>query len=529
MRQLEKRDWIVGIVLLLGMGVFAFVNGNCQSFWADELASIGFIRDGLSIPQVLDTYLYRENNLPLYPMILYVIYRIMPYGEKFLLIPSILFCLAGIVFLAMTAARLKGKRAGLAALCMGVSSGVLLWQAAWEIRCYAMAFFLSALVLYAYVGKCCKPERKRMILFSVAVALCFWTHWFACILLFIYGAMDLLLVIMRKISWKHLLCYVPGCLLFFPWLFASFYFKSWGLDNYWSDVPEWKDMLWTVLFYLNGNRILWYLCLLTGAALCVAALRALRRPYSEDKIKCLLSAFCVVIIGWVIGVVFVFSRYIDPAGGLFVERYFTVVQPHILLITALGIDYILDAADRLLIHPVDAGIGSAQGDTVKEKSHRAVLAKTAAWLIRAFIILLLISSYITCYRDSYKSIRKPMEPYREAVDYLVQEQGIWDEDSLFMGSNEFCLLDGLIQFYFEKRGYQPPANIVDSMVHSKWETRFYPNYASMTKEKLLSYDRIYCMRIHMGMDEEMQKLLEQYYEQVQTKDEHGVEIWERKR
>lgn len=504
MKNLEKKYWIPGILLLLWMGVFAFTNGNCQSFWADEMASIGFIKDGLSIPQVLNTYLYRENNLPLYPLLLYVTYRIMPYGEKYLLIPSILFCLAGIVFMALSAGRLKGKRAGFIALCLGASSSVLLWQAAWEIRCYAMAFFLSALVLYAFIGKFQKPDTRRMVLYGVAVALCLWTHWFACILLFFYGVTDLILVISRKISWKHLLCYVPGCLLYFPWLFASFYYKSWGLDNYWSEAPEWKDMFWTVLFYLNGNRILWYICLLTGAFLVGRALYVMRKRDAKETTGALLTAFCVAVIGWMIGFVFVFSKYIYPEGGLFVERYFTVVQPHILLITALGIDYILDLAEKLPQRPI-------------------------VWTARTVVILFLAAFFAVSYRDAYRSIRKPLEPYREAADYLAEEGGIWEDGTLFVGSNEFCGLDGFIEYYFVKRGYVAPTHIVDSMVHSEQETRFYPNYAQLPEDELLSYDRIYCLRIHMGVDEELEQLLEENYTLVQTKDETGVEIWEKKR
>lgn len=468
------------------------------------MASIGFIKDGLSVPQVLNTYLYRENNLPLYPLLLYVTYRIMPYGEKYLLIPSILFCLAGIIFLALSAGRLKGKRAGFITLCLGASSSVLLWQAAWEIRCYAMAFFLSALVLYAFIGKFQKSGTKRMVLYGVAVALCFWTHWFASILLFFYGVTDLILVILRKISWKHLLCYVPGCLIYFPWLFASFYYKSWGLDNYWSEAPEWKDMFWTVLFYLNGNRILWYICLLTGAFLVGRALYVMRKRDAKETTGALLAAFCVAVTGWMIGFVFVFSKYIYPEGGLFVERYFTVVQPHILLITALGIDYLLDRAEKLPQKPV-------------------------VWTARTAVALLLVVSFVISYRDAYRSIRKPMEPYREAADYLAGEGGIWDENALFIGSNEFCALDGFIEYYFVKRGYEAPAHIVDGMVHSEQETRFYPNYAQLPVEELLSYERIYCLRIHMGVDEELARLLEENYTMVQTKDETGVEIWEKRR
>ncbi|MBD5492631.1 MAG: hypothetical protein HDR16_11125 [Lachnospiraceae bacterium] len=510
--KLEKRYWIPGVLLLLWMGIFAFLNANCQSFWADEMASIGFIRNGLSLSEVLNTYLYAENNLPLYPMILYVVYRVMPYGEQFLLIPSIIFCMAGVVVLAMTTARLKGKRAGFLALCLGASSGILIWQAAWEIRCYGLAFFLSNLVLYSFVMKFLRGSKKDMVLWSVSLALFFWTHWFAFILLAFYGLVDLALVIGRKISWKQLICWVPGCLLYFPWLLASLYYKNSGLENYWSEPPGFKNMAWTVLFYLDGNRLLWYLCLLTGAGLLVSAVIWFGKPASEEKTVGLLSAFCVAAVVWMIGSVFVYSRYLYPSGGLYVERYFTVIQPHILLITALGLAFILDTADKAVC---------------VERPKGKLIFRLAGWGMRIGVVVLLLFFFLNAYRNQYVAIRKPFEPYREAADYLVQEEGIWEESSLFTGSNRFCGLDGFIHYYFEKRGYEPPENIVGSMVLSPQETRFYPDYSSLTEEELLSYDRIYCLRIHMGMDEALQDFLEAHYRQVEKRGDYGIEIWER--
>ena len=90
------------------------------------------------------------------------------------------------------------------------------------------------------------------------------------------------------------------------------------------------------------------------------------------------------------------------------------------------------------------------------------------------------------------------------------------------------MLDGSIDYYFEKRGYEPPFDTIDGMVHTEQESRFYDNYKEITEQELLSYNRIYCLKIHMGIADELEQFLQENYDKVKEKEDNGIEIWEKK-
>lgn len=511
MTEKKRRLYLyIETILLVWFAIFTFMNADAQSLWADELSSIGYIRNGLSLKEMFQTYLYLDTNLPLYSAILYFWYRIVPYGEQFLLIPSILFCMGGIIFLAAAVKRLLGERASFIAFCLGCSSNAVIWQGAWEVRCYSLVFFLSAFATWAYINKTLHENSKGLFVYGLAVVLFLWTHWFACILLAFYGLADLYFIIRKKYSWKALLCYPLGLLIYCPWLIVSFASKSSELQDFWAEVPQWKNMPWTILFFLGGRRILWYICLVTGGALCIKAVISFFYKHMERNVIIDLGCICTLSIGWVIGLVFLYSAYLNPKGSLYVERYFMVVAPQILIITAWGIEFLIALAEKMVLH--------LNSDWVK---------KSVPVIVKSGVALGLCFYFLICYKEAYISIRKPRQEFRYLSEYLIDKGTLWSNDTALVGSNRYCALDGFIDYYFVKRGYEEPVNIIDGKINEEEESRFYKNYKQFTEEELLNFNRIYCLKIHMGYDDALKEFLEENYQLVLADYDLGLEIWEK--
>lgn len=511
-RYKKKAFFICSMILLVWTGTFAFANGNAQSFWADEMSSIGFIRSGMSVGDMFEDYLKAENNLPLYSFLLYFIYRIVPYGEQFVLLPSIIGSVLGVLFLGLTARKLKGNTFGIIVVALGSASNSLLWQAAWEARCYGLVFFFSAVSLYFFVLKSLQDETMYRVLFAIVCFFFMWTHWFASLVVVVYGVADLLMILSKRICWKNIFCYILGGCTLLLWMIAVFMNRNFTESDFWAVSPDWKNTVWTVLSLLSGRRLLWYICLLTCGFIGVHFIPKLsRKKRKTDKLAPEeMSLFiCVCTIAFVIGCVFVYSKFINPQGSMYVERYFTVILPHVLVITAYGIitlrDYFLLWVGKI------AGKGSVYHVT--------------GYIVNGLVALLLIIELGLAYRDGYIAIHKPFEDFRSAADYLIEDEKIWNEKALLTGSNKYCVMDGFVDFYFVKRGYKEPENIINGGRDVEQENRFYQNYRESGFEELLSYDTIYVLCIHMYVDDEFEEFLMENYEKVENSDDTGIEVW----
>ena len=49
----QKVYLVSSMILLLGMVIFVVINAPLQSFWSDEMSTIGYIRSGMSFLDII--------------------------------------------------------------------------------------------------------------------------------------------------------------------------------------------------------------------------------------------------------------------------------------------------------------------------------------------------------------------------------------------------------------------------------------------------------------------------------------------
>jgi len=477
---------------LLFMAVFMLAFASRQSFWVDELDwTIGFITGKAVIRDVLidghgllRSLLEYGYNLPLYYLIMVPVYHLAPYGEVWLLIPSIVFVILGIVFLKRAGTLLGGDDMGFITLCVAVTSSILMTQGGWEFRPYAITFCFSSVVLWRYIARRKNESNSNIVVYGICLALFLYCHWFSAILALFFAFFDLFLWLRKKIAFKCIVSYIIAGGAFVPWFVLMLTHHVNDLGTYWGEAARLSiiRLVQTVYYLLSGNAVY---CMVFGFSCCFITVQWLsgfrkKQDVPLHKNICAVWIPMILSIMWTMIPVFVYSKFINPAGAMYEERYFFVIIPQVFLLVSYGFVRILY--------------------TYSPHSRK--------FMIRILIAAIFCFSAFQGYRKSFTQISALYEPYRQAAFSITADERVYAENALVLTTSGSTWLE----YYCRKRGVDLPYNAAltqrvsldafgniktidgGNLVYIRYGE--YSTPTPFTNKDLLNYDRLYVFEVH---------------------------------
>lgn len=495
-----KGSRIISFILLLLMIIIMVAYGSSQSFWTDELKwSIGKV-SGNNFIGICKQLLADGYNMPLYYWILAIVYKYMPYGEVYLLIPSFLFVIAGIIFLSLTAKKLHGASLSFITLCLCTISSVLMTQGGWELRPYAIFFCLSALTLLSYVCRMQQEIGRNIVFYGLAMILLLYSHWFGAVLLLFYGITDIILFIKKRISLKFIVSYIIAGIAFLPWFILMVLSVSNDLSSYWADIPRLVSILFSIKYLLSGSFLCFCIFALGSLLILLSFCKTIRlKEYDTSVIlwmQLLMSVF------WVIGITFLYSKLINPNGSIYMNRYFFAVLPHVILITGYGICCLINKAGSMMME-----------ESKKSKRFTAIV-----------MICLFAVVGFSNYSSAIFSVTSISEPYREAAEHLAADSKVYSKDSLVISSTE---ANTWVEYYFEKRGFKVPNNVAagSSSISIFVKEQQHIESTPIFNEDILEYNNIFLFEEHTEFSDSFIKFIEDNYTQAQSYPELDLTVY----
>ena len=458
----EKKTYMIYMALAAVMLVFMFYQGGKQSFWLDEMSLLGTITKEKNVCDILNQYLTIDvTNLPVFPLVAALWYRVLPANDRLmLLLPEIAVALS-CIFSALTAELIAGKKSGIFAAILTAVSTKMILSCGFEFRSYGFLLFFGTGALY-YFFKHMKSDSKRdNIMYGVMLVLTIYTHYMGAILIAALGAAELVSVIKEK-SIKRLIPYVATGVLFAPWFVLMLMKKQKSITSFWPKKPTVPEIARVMRKLLSENEVLFIILIITFLyVLC----RVVRYWLEKRKVSFKLSA--ILIMSWVVlfmlGVVFVYSAVINPAGGFFVQRYFLELVPVMLIIISIGISEAIEfiSADR-------------------ERAFRLELTAIAALFMILYVGL-------TNLREVRENSSKSSETFREASQWVEAQEGLYDEGTALVCSVNPRAALGFAEYYVRDGGKKPEIPVI-----SLQDTD--------PVSDLKKYDKLYVVYVHRDME-----------------------------
>lgn len=479
---------IIEYIILAGMAVFLLANASAQSFWSDEISTLGYIHSGTTVFDMMKGYMVTDAvNLPLYPLILYIVYRIVPYGEVYLLLPSIIFTISSLWVIGSIGYMCGNEDTELYAVGLGSVSYWLICRGAWDIRCYSLLVLLSATTIYFYMRRTKEETNKNIIGYGISMLLLFYTHWFGALMMVFFALYDLFLYIRKKVAFKCIISYLFAGGLFLPWCIAMLATTTRDLlgNNAASSSPT-IESIKALLMYLSGDSFLCMLILCWGIIVVVISCWHYRK--NDKNFYLPLIGSCI----WVIGLVYAYCAYLNPNGSFFENKYFLVLLPQTLSIMSFGLSQT-----------------KCQILSFTSKKRKQLLKVTEVLIILATAII--YGRLVWCnYNECYEFAHEIRMPYRQCAEYLVETGEIYDDDVLVVSAETSTLTEGWYDYYFRKKGNDLPSN--SYVLHVNCDCGTLKEWNPTEEADVLNkYKKIILVSLSLSVSEEFQKFVDENY------------------
>ncbi len=421
-RKQDSVFWGVRAVSILLLFLYFIWAAGLKEFWYDEVATIGFVRSGLLLGDVLQYYQTIEvTNLPLYALIVYGFYHILPPENIWLLLPGILMTLAGVWLLVSLADRTIGRRAAYAVLFMSLFSTTVVNRVALELRAYALLFFAAVLVTDQVIRLKERTDVRHLSITSAAMIILAFSHYFGVLYLAMLGLVTLAYILRDKKKWRMMLPFLLSAAVFFPWFITAMRASKVDTGSFWIAPPTWMELPETVGYLLGGNYLL---CILYGISFLWLLYDIVILKHRE------LHQIIYALPGpAMMAVIFIYSRWINPGGGLYENRYFIAALPCILLTASYGIERFI---------------------AIWEKKHRRIAYGIAA----AFLLVSCAAGGLRSLSDSKGQYAR----YSYAAEQMITEGDLSDQDVLLVciSYDEVgeAVLEGWYDYYLFRNGYE---------------------------------------------------------------------------
>jgi len=466
----------VGFVIMMSFG-------NYKSTWMDDSATMGIAAKNRSLGNVIETILKEESTTPpLYTIAWHYFSKLIPVGAGALTLwarmLSIIANTIGFYVGAIVVRKGWNKYVGIIFEMLLITSNALIVNSGFAVRSYGFMILMSLFLLYIIIRRFedgTDSKNKTTALYTVAILAICYTHYFGILTCFGFFLYECYLFIKKRYTYKFIFSYIIAGAVYLPWLIVNYIItrEQWG-SVFWISPPNYSSII-SILLWLSSSQELVILCLMLGFFITLYKVK-------ENRVDISLNIALIITIAAEIAIVFIYSKYINPKSSVWTNRYFLNLLPYMLIIASFGLVSVISFFVE---------------DKIKKVSF--------VYAVLAFLIF--VNSNVV-FRIKGDMEGMFYQPYREAAEYLLNQPDANSSDTLVLISSVYST--GW-DYYLSHNGKFEPLS-------------YKKNFDGVDIQK---YKKVYLLDIHIKLDDNKRKILEDNFHQVSQDEKSTVQTYVR--